>query len=89
MLRVGTLELQVPELAIRQKLAINEDGAADPRAERQENDNALVVAPTCYVVHLGETGGVCVVDHLNLANQRPADASRSPVADPGFVDVGR
>ena len=83
-----TVEEQVTELGVRHELAVEEQPRADPRAEREHDDDTVAVA-TGAVAHLGESGGVGVVDHVHRAARRLGEHGVDVGADPRLVDVRR
>ena len=83
----GALDLDVPQLGVRDQHAVVDHRRADPGAEGgQEHQPAT--AGGSAVLHLGEAGGVGVVDHVDLATGGLAEDPVGVGAEPGVVDVG-
>ena len=66
---------------------VDEQRAADAGAERDHHHDALLVA-TGAEAHLGEAGGVGVVQHDERTPDRLAEPLGDVLPDPRLVDVG-
>jgi len=81
------LDDHVTELGVRQQSPVEQEGGADARTEGQE-DHQPVDSLAGAVVHLGETGGVGIVEHEHgAAGEMPVEQLRHVAPDPRFVDV--
>ena len=76
------------ELGVRDELAVEEKSRADPRPEREHDHDAAAIA-TGAIAHLGQSGGVGVVDHVHRAVRRLGEHGVDVRADPCLVDVRR
>ena len=74
------------ELGVRHQRAVDEQGAADPRPEREEQHDAVAVLPGAEA-HLGDARGVGVVDDIDRPAGRLLEQRLGVGADPGVVDV--
>ncbi len=88
MLRLLAVEQEVTELGVRNQLAVEEQARADPRAEREHDDDTIAAAPGA-ITHLGEAGGVRVVDHVDRLARGGGEHGIDVRADPRLVDVRR
>src|SRR5688572_26630453 len=86
-LGLHAVEFQVPEFGVRYQLAVDEQGAADSRAQAQHQDRAHDVAGRAEV-HLGESGGIGVIDGDDLSLEAQGGGLGQRLADPGLRDVG-
>ena len=82
-----TVQLQVPELGVGHQPSVDDQGAADARAER-EDENGAVDPSRRSVPGFGEPGRVRVVDHDRSAARALLHQRHHVGADPGLVDVG-
>src|SRR5690606_40045215 len=86
--RVVAAQLQMAELGGGDEYPVREQGAADAGAEGQHDDGAPVVAARAEV-HLGDAGGVRVVDHGHRqAAETVAEQDARVGVDPALVYVG-
>jgi hypothetical protein len=86
-LRVVTADFHVAELGIRHQLAVEEQRAADPGAERQHQDRPALAHPGAER-HLGHPGRVGIVEHLDRVTGGLAEKLARVQADPGRIEVG-
>ena len=86
-LGIVAVDLEVPELGVRDQDAVVDERGADAGAERGEDDQALA-ALRGAVPRLGEAGGIRVVDDVHVAAGRVGEQPVGVGADPGLVDVG-
>ncbi len=79
---------QVAQLGVGQQVTVDEDCGADTGADRDEDDNPLAILAGTKA-HLGQTGGVGIVEHIaGLAG----DICKQVLGiglNPALVDVGR
>ncbi len=54
---------QVAQLGVGQQVTVDEDGGANPGANRDEDDDPLAILAGTKA-HLGQTGGVGIVQHI-------------------------
>ncbi|GGU21551.1 hypothetical protein GCM10007979_20200 [Nocardioides albus] len=87
-LGVVAVELEVTELGVGNEHAVIEERRADAGAERRHDDQSAA-ALRGAVAHLGQAGGVGVVDHVHVAAGGRGEDRVRVGADPGLVDVGR
>src|SRR5450755_2430095 len=85
-LGVLAVDLEVAEFGVRHQLAVEEERAADPRAQRQQHHRARDTSPSTES-HLGKTRSVGVVDGGYLAAGGRRQGSCDIGADPPDVDV--
>ena len=76
----------MPQLGVRHQHTSVDDGAADAGAQGGHDDQA-VVALGCPVVHLGQPGGVGVVDQRDGTVQVVLEELRRLKPRPGLVEV--
>ncbi len=58
---IAPVEFDVAQLGVWQQHPVREDGDADARTQRDHDDDAVVAAARAEA-HLGESGGIRVVD---------------------------
>jgi hypothetical protein len=86
-LGVRTVQLEMPELGVRDQRAVQEQRAADAGAERQHHDQAALV-PSRPERHLGDPGRVRVVEHRDRSAEPVGEQLRGGRVEPRLVDVG-
>ena len=87
MLGLLAAHLEVAEFGVRQQPAVDEQRRADAGAQRDDHDRAGAVAARAQR-HLGEAGGVGVVQERDRALQPRLQVGLHVHADPALVDVG-
>jgi hypothetical protein len=87
-LRVLATDLQVTEFGVGDQDAVDEQGAADPGAERHHQDRAGLAASRAER-HLRDARRVGVVQQPDLLPGRLGQQGPGVQADPPFVQVGR
>src|SRR5260370_23909504 len=86
-LGVVTVDLDVPELGVRHQDALDEQRAADPRAEGQHQHGPLL-ADARAERHLGHPGRVRVVQDPDLVAGGLAEQRARVQPEPGRIQVG-
>ncbi len=85
--RVVAVEVQMPELGVRDEDAVDEQRRPDARAERQQDHDAVTTGGRPEL-DLGEAGCIGVVDHPERSTGRVGEESLGVGADPRSIDVG-
>ena len=80
-------DLQMAQLSIGQQLPVDEDGAPDTRPQGQHKHDAIV-SPAGSKFHLGDAGGVGIVEQQHRAPGFPLEQLLAVGANPGLVHVG-
>jgi hypothetical protein len=89
LLRVVAVQLEVAQLGVGDQAAVDEQGAADARAEGQQDDGALAAAAGAEG-HLGHARRVRVVqDRDGQPAEALAEQRGGVLVDPALVHVGR
>src|SRR6202521_1732559 len=87
LLGVHAAQFQVPEFAVGKEFAAGEQRRADAGAESQ-HDHRAGAAAAAAETHLGEAGGIRVIQEQYRPRQRPRGERRAVGAYPRGVDVG-
>src|SRR6516162_5922204 len=77
----------MPELGVRKELPAGKERGADAGAEGEHDDRAGAIAAAAEA-HLGDAGGVGVVQHQHRTPERLRGERLAIGADPALIDVG-